>query len=256
LLLLSRRTILALACAIAACSSPRTSLLPGEAAARVTARPGRPLADAPVGWSELEPDPATGRGGRLYVPPSYSRDGPAPLVVLLHGAGQASRLWQNPRLEAWAGAIGAVILAPDSRQGTWDLIVSRGYGPDVTYLNDALRWTFARCNIHPDRIAIGGFSDGASVALSYGLANGDFFNAVLAFSPGFMDTQFNRGAPRVFVSHGTSDQILRFAYTSERIVPSLKGRGLTVEFMPFEGGHTIPPDIGDAAFRWFASRWR
>ena len=190
------------------------------------------------------------------MPASYSRERPAPLIVLLHGAGQASRLWENQRIATWADSLGAVILAPDSRQPSWDLVVSQTYGADVTFLNEALRWTFSRCNIHPDRVAIGGFSDGASVALSYGLANGDFFNTVLAFSPGFMDTQFNRGTPRVFVSHGTNDQILRFGYTSERIVPYLKGRGLTVEFMPFEGGHTIPPNVGDAAFRWFASRWQ
>ena len=204
---------------------------------------------------ELE-DSITGRSGRLYVPRAYSRDVPAPLVVLLHGAGQTSRLWENPRVAAWADAIGAVVLATDSRGPTWDLIVTRSYAADVAYLDDALRWTFARCNIHPERVAIGGFSDGASVALSYGLANGDFFAAVLAFSPGFMDTQYNRGAPRVFVSHGRSDQILRFAYTEEQIVPYLRRRGLAVEFMPFDGGHTIPPNVGDAAFRWFASRWQ
>jgi len=253
----SRRLCIATTALLVACSSSRASLLPGEAAARITARPARPLADVTPGWLPLGlADSLTGRSGRLYVPKTYSRDRPAPLIVLLHGAGQASRLFENPRVAAWADAIGAVVLAPDSRGPTWDLIVTRSYGVDVAYINEALRWTFARCNVHPDRVAIGGFSDGASIALSYGLANGDFFNAVLAFSPGFLDTRFNRGAPRVFVSHGNSDQILRFEYTSERIVPYLKSRGLTVEFMPFEGGHTIPPDVGAAAFRWFASRFQ
>lgn len=230
----------------------------GNPSARITARPGRPLRDAPRGFTALDlVDQSTGRGGRLYVPASYSRETPAPLVVLLHGAGQGSRLWESQRsIARWADAIGAVILAPDSRRETWDLVLTGGYGEDVRFLDQALRWTFARCNIHPRRVAIGGFSDGASVALSYGLANGDFFGTILAFSPGFMDGDAGRGSPRVFVSHGRSDQILSFRNTEQGIVPLLRRRKLTVEFMPFDGGHTIPADVGDAAFRWFASLWR
>ena len=243
---------------LAACARAEPSLLPGESAARITARPGRPLSDITPGWTTLDADPVTGRGARLYVPSSYNRERPAPLIVLLHGATQTSRLWESPRLSiaTRADSIGAVILAPDSRQPSWDLVVSRGYGADVVYIDETLRWLFARCSIHPGRVAIGGFSDGASVGLSYGLANGDFFTSVLAFSPGFLDTQFNRGAPRVFVSHGLTDQILRFEYTAERIVPYLRSKGLSVEFMRFDGGHTIPPNVSDAAFRWFASRWQ
>ena len=38
--------------------------------------------------------------------------------------------------------------------------------------------------IDPSRIAMAGFSDGASYSLSVGLANGDLFSAVFGFSPG------------------------------------------------------------------------
>lgn len=34
------------------------------------------------------------------------------------------------------------------------------------------------------RLGVGGFSDGASYALSLGLTNGDLFTHVIAFSPG------------------------------------------------------------------------
>jgi predicted esterase len=36
-------------------------------------------------------------------------------------------------------------------------------------------------------LAVSGFSDGASYALSIGPANGDLFTHVMAFSPGFAD---------------------------------------------------------------------
>lgn len=40
--------------------------------------------------------------------------------------------------------------------------------------------------IDPAHVAIGGFSDGASCALSLGLVNGDLFTHVMAFSPGLV----------------------------------------------------------------------
>ncbi len=47
------------------------------------------------------------------------------------------------------------------------------------------------------RVGIGGFSDGASYALSLGLTNGDLFTHVLAFSPGFMRPASQVGRPKV-----------------------------------------------------------
>jgi phospholipase/carboxylesterase len=35
-------------------------------------------------------------------------------------------------------------------------------------------------------VALGGFSDGASYALSLDLTNGDLFASLIAFSPGFI----------------------------------------------------------------------
>ena len=56
--------------------------------------------------------------------------------------------------------------------------------------------------VDPARLVIGGFSDGASYALSLGLINGQLFRKVAAFSPGFVVTGEPEGKPRVFISHG------------------------------------------------------
>jgi hypothetical protein len=56
--------------------------------------------------------------------------------------------------------------------------------------------------VDPTRLAVGGFSDGTSYALSLGLTNGDLFSHVLAFSPGFAVPARRRGRPRLFLSHG------------------------------------------------------
>jgi predicted esterase len=80
---------------------------------------------------------------------------------------------------------GVAVLAPDSRDGTWDGIRGQ-YGRDIVFLNRALERVFATVAVDAARIAVGGFSDGASYALSLGLINGDLFRRVVAFSPGFV----------------------------------------------------------------------
>src|SRR2546425_904676 len=67
-----------------------------------------------------------------------------------------------------ADEAGVVVLSPDSRGSTWDAIRD-GFGPDVTFLNRALARVFDTVSVDPARIAVGGFSDGASYALSLGL---------------------------------------------------------------------------------------
>jgi phospholipase/carboxylesterase len=113
----------------------------------------------------------------------------------------------------------------------------------ILTVDRALEQTFSRYAIDPARLAIGGFSDGASYALSLGIINGDLFTHVLAFSPGFMVPAGQTGSPRIFVSHGTRDRVLPIDRCSHRIVPSLKRDGYDVHYREFDGGHTILPEI-------------
>lgn len=189
------------------------------------------------------------RDGLIYVPTGYRADRPAPLALMLHGAGGNARQGLS-LLQDFADEAGLILLAPDSRQQTWDVIVDR-YGADVACINRALEQTFSRYHIDPARIAIGGFSDGASYALSLGITNGDLFTHVIAFSPGFMAPNGQNGLPRLFVSHGTRDQVLPIDRCSRRIVPQAKRAGYDVQYKEFDGAHTIPPDITREAADWF-----
>ena len=80
-------------------------------------------------------------------------------------------------------------MAPESLSLSWDLVTFPQYdfGPDVTALNEVLLYVFERYLIDPARITLGGFSDGASYALSLGTGNGDLFSHLVAYSPGFYD---------------------------------------------------------------------
>jgi phospholipase/carboxylesterase len=189
------------------------------------------------------------RDGVIQMP-SAAAQGQVSLLVFLHGATQ-NGAGMLRRIGPAADRAGVAVLAPDSRGTTWDAIRD-GFGDDVTFLNRALEHVFSRLDVDPARVALGGFSDGASYALSLGLANGDLFPRVAAFSPGFVISAEPHGRPRFFVSHGTQDQILPIDQCSRVIVPRLKGMGYEVTFREFEGRHEMPAPVAEEALQWIA----
>src|SRR5260221_14276362 len=112
---------------------------------------------------------------------------------MLHGAGGSGEGVLR-RVATAVDEAGIAVLAPDSRDSTWDAIRD-GFGPDVAFIDRALARVFDTVSVDPARIAVGGFSDGASYALSLGLVNGDLFRRVVAFSPGFIVAGPPQGRP-------------------------------------------------------------
>ena len=228
----------------------RSAATPTETAGRLLARPGRPTDTAGPGLHRLGLDER--RDALLYVPVGHDAARPAPFVLALHGAGGNAEGSLYP-LRELADAAGLVILAGASRDRTWDVILG-GFGPDVTWLDRALAAAFARCAVEPALVAVTGFSDGASYALSLGLTNGDLFPHLLAFSPGFAAPGEAVGEPRIFVSHGIRDDVLPIDRCSRRIVPALERAGYEVRYREFDGGHTVPPEIAREAADWYLLR--
>jgi phospholipase/carboxylesterase len=193
---------------------------------------------------------STGAAALLYVPASYRPERPAPLVILLHGATQEPGLWMQPELLSVFDSAGVIVLAPQSSEMTWDAV--RGnFGPDVRRIDAALAATFSLCNIDPARIALGGFSDGASYALSLGRRNAARFAAIIALSPGFMTKGHDARKPPIYVAHGDRDRILPIQQTSRLLVRELERDGYRVTFKEFSGGHGIQPPILREALDWF-----
>jgi phospholipase/carboxylesterase len=212
----------------------------------------RPLPLQPHGLPAVGLQPlqiGSGRDGLLYVPQGYSPESPAPLVLALHGAGGDAHGGITLFL-SMADESGLILLAPDSRSTTWDVI--RGeYGPDISFIDRALAQTFNRYAVDPTHLAIEGFSDGASYAISVGLTNGDLFSHVIAFSPGFAAPAAQEDTPALFISHGTHDGVLPIDVCSRSIVPRLQRAGYDVLYREFEGGHTVPEQIAREAVDWF-----
>jgi phospholipase/carboxylesterase len=204
----------------------------------------------------------TSAGGRIMLGLDRKRDAilelpktggpsPLPLLVMLHGAGQSAEdmFWYLGSAHEQAGV---AVLAPNSRDNTWD-VLGGSFGSDVKFLNRALERVFDTAAIDPMRVAVGGFSDGASYALSLGLINGDLFSRVVAFSPGFVVDGAPHGKPYFFISHGTRDHILPIGRCSRRIVAELKTRRYDVTYREFDGDHDIPPEVAREGLMWVAA---
>ena len=205
---------------------------------RLTARPRSDVKTTSSGRTMLGLDRE--RDAILQLPKAAAQS-PLPLLVMLHGATQSAEdmFWY---LGSTYEDAGVAILAPNSRNTTWDAI--RGsFGIDVEYLNSALERVFATTAIDPARVSLGGFSDGATYAISLGLINGDLFDSVVAFSPGFVIDGAPSGKPRFFISHGTRDHILPIDSCGRRIAARLEYLGYEVTFREFDGDHEIPADV-------------
>jgi phospholipase/carboxylesterase len=94
------------------------------------------------------------------------------------------------------------------------------------------------------QIYVGGFSQGATLALDMVLSpEGSRLGGLISLSGGVLEldlSQLQRRAKlRAFVSHGTADSVLDIS-TSQRLVAALQQYQHPVQFVEFDGAHTIP----------------
>lgn len=206
---------------------------------RLSAQPEQPV--APPFAAGLRHPLGEGEGRPLLVVPAGLPEDGIPLVVMLHGAGSDPARALRHLGEAPENR-GCLVLAIKSRGTTWD-VLQGGYGFDVAMLDYALTAVFRRFPVDPRRLAIAGFSDGASYALSLGVANGDLFAQAMGFSPGFVVPGPRSGRPSIFVSHGRDDQVLPIDRCGRTVVALLREEGYAVRYREFEGGHVLPPEM-------------
>lgn len=240
-LLLSRRASLGLVAGAAALSAVGPAPAQ-EASGELTARPHPPT--VPAGYSLKKSEEAV-----IHVP-GRAAGGAFGLALLCHGTHYEPESIVG-HFTAAAEERGFIILAPKSCGETWD-VMSGPFGPDVRRIDRWLQRIFDWYPIDPVRIAIAGWSDGGSYALSLGVANGDLFHSIAAFAPGVVRGARRVGKPAIFIGHGTEDQNLKVDETSRLIVPSLRAEGYPVTYVEFPGTHTIPDEIwnqGIAALR-------
>ena len=113
--------------------------------------------------------------------------------------------------------------------------------------------------IPPARIYVGGFSQGAMVAVDLALSDGvgREIGGLLALSGGETKQPLGRlreRAPlRAFVSHGHRDSVVRITH-AEKLVAALEEGGHTAVWVPFDGGHQIPAEVRTRLGEFLARR--
>lgn len=192
-----------------------------------------------------------------YAPPAALGDGaaPVPLMLLLHGLGQDNVRFGRA-MRVLADAYGFAIVAPHSRAQTWDMLAGAPstLGPlrklrldhsredkDLPRVKAALRAMFGTVPVDARRIAVAGFSDGASYALTLGTGAPGLFSHTMVLSGGLavMRDDAQGQGRKVFLSHGTKDAMLPYSEARDELVPKLQASGFDVHFRTFDGPHRL-----------------
>ncbi len=204
-----------------------------------------------LGELQLVNRKAEWKDGFYYIPGAASGNEPLPLLIWLHGGGgnAESTRYMFPFAEEY----GVVILTLDARHNTWDGIDSP-YTRDVPFINEALKHLFQRVAIDPERIALGGLSDGAAYALAVGRANGDFFSHLVAVAPGWLEPPSPLlGQPRILIGHGVRDRVYPSSLSRRSIVPRLRSEGYEVSYFEFDGPHWVTEPAVRTILSWLSS---
>ncbi len=204
--------------------------------------------------------------------------GPGPLLVLMHGFGAPGddlvALWRQLatrsglRFAFPAAPLSLGEISPMSDARAWwhidvlalERALAAGTYRDMSLtepagLPEARELVLGALDeierkLAPSRIILGGFSQGAMLAMEIALkAPRDFAGFVtlsptLLAEPRWRTLAEARAPARFFMSHGRQDPLLPFAL-SEQLCELLRAAGHEVRFVPFNGGHEIPQGVLD-----------
>ncbi len=175
----------------------------------------------------------------LYVPRSYDRTKPTPLVISMHGAG----LWPTAQMETsrWnelAEREGFIVVYPSGSEGdgprVWHADGGVRLSRDVRFIAELIDTLEATYNIDPARIYANGLSNGGGMSFVLSCTLSDRIAAVGMVA---------------------SAQLLRWGWcTDPRPVPMINFHGTADPVTPYHGGQTwVAPDTFPPVPTWTAN---
>lgn len=161
------------------------------------------------------------------------------------------------RYKDLAAQAGAAVLVPFALAHTWDFIHTQGFTQggergDVAFLSFSMNQARRLCRVDDSRVALLGYSDGASFGLSLALHNPDVFQAAMVWAAGFFAPPPGppparppeRGArrPRLLLWHGTEDAVFDYRTVSLPLRERLLRSGYALDYRAEEGGRHVCPE--------------
>ena len=178
----------------------------------------------------------------LYVPRSYDRAKPTPLVISLHGAA----MWGAAQKETsqWnrvADAHGFIVVYPSGAKGSgprvWHMDSGPGSMKDVKFIGELIDTLEAAYNIDQTRIYANGLSNGGGMAFVLSCTLSDRIAAVGMVA---------------------AAQLLPWGWcTDQREVPMIAFHGMADRQVPYNGGPSHDPfnPVTFPAVRVWAANW-
>jgi phospholipase/carboxylesterase len=176
---------------------------------------------------------------QLAVDPSVRFAFPAAPHVLEMGLGGSGRAWWHLDMAELQRAV---------MKNDLETLTSRvpdGLAEARTAINGLLDVLEQEHAVSRDKLVLGGFSQGAMLATDVAL-RAERAPAALAILSGSLIAKAEwlplmkaRASLPVLQSHGRADPVLSFQI-AETLRQELTAAGVTVEFIPFNGGHGIP----------------
>jgi polyhydroxybutyrate depolymerase len=163
----------------------------------------------------------------LYVPRSYDRTRPTPLVISMHGAG----MWPAAQMETsqWsrvADEHGFIAVYPSAVSGRGPRVWRAGGGPgqarDVRFIAELIDTLAARYNIDPTRIYANGLSNGGGMAFVLSCTLSDRIAAIGVVAPALFlpwSACTDRRAVAMIAFHGTADRAIPYHGGTSWVAP-------------------------------------
>jgi predicted esterase len=195
----------------------------------------------------------------LFVPESAgdNNDEPLPLVVLLHGMGGSGDTIIEPWLKRLNGEF--IVLCPSYPMGGWWTRNAENL------VLDLVRKTQAEYTVDPNRIFIGGLSNGAIGAYMIGMFYPDQFAGVVpiagAITPRYMHFLINLINTPVYMIQGVHDPIfpIKLSRRVNKILQDMKYSAVYKEHQKTglaHGGHFLPEEEVPSLVQWLKEQRR
>lgn len=164
------------------------------------------------------------RGFLLHIPEGYQEGRKYPLLLALHGRGDASaEMAEYTGFNTKADQEGFIVIYPQAvwENRTWMVVSGGGSLEDLSFIWDAMTYAIDNLNADPGRVFVTGFSNGGGMAHRVGCALAGKVAGIAAVAGSFpVHENCEPAAPlSVIAFHGTADYFV--PYEGDTIQPSI-----------------------------------